>query len=257
MRIVLLGTGNLATQLGLALQMNHHKIVQVVGRTESSTIQLARLLASEPSPFTNELSQEAELYLLAISDDAIPQILPKLSLTDKLIVHTSGSLPMELLAGCSKNYGVIYPLQTLSKQREVDFRKVPLCIEGSSQDNLALLEDCARSLSDQVFHVDSEHRRQLHLAAVFVCNFVNHMYSIGEQLLADQQLDFNLLKPLILETAEKAVHFSPSEVQTGPAVRGNQRIMDLHAEMLERYPAWQKLYKTISSDILTHHNPNL
>jgi len=156
---------------------------------------------------------------------------------------------MDILASKAKNYGVFYPLQTFSIQKAVDFRSVPICIEANSPENLIKLKALADIISEQVVSVDSTQRRQLHLAAVFVCNFVNHFYSIGEKLLQEQQLDYSLLKPLILETAQKAMQFSPPTVQTGPAVRGNATITDQHLKMLEQHPEWQQLYELISRDI--------
>ncbi|MCL4482657.1 MAG: DUF2520 domain-containing protein, partial [Bacteroidetes bacterium] len=181
--------------------------------------------------------------------DAIPDVLTDLPIREQLIVHTAGSVSMNILATVSKNYGVFYPLQTLSKQKEVDFSSVPICIEANSAENLAKLRALAAIISDQVVQVDSMQRKQLHLAAVFVSNFVNHFYSIGEKLLLEKQLDFDLLKPLIMETANKAMHHSPRTVQTGPAIRNNKTIMDHHLKMLEQHPEWQKLYELISRDI--------
>jgi predicted short-subunit dehydrogenase-like oxidoreductase (DUF2520 family) len=249
MRIVLLGTGNLATRLGLALHAKKIEIIQVFGRSISDGIHLSKQLECSFTSLKHEIKLDADLYFLAVTEEAIPEILVNSPIKNQLVVHTSGSVPMEILSAFSNNYGVFYPLQTLSKQREVDFSTIPVCIEASSQDNLEKLYELANLISGQVFHIDSAKRLQLHLAAVFVCNFVNHLYSIGEHLLQDQNLDFDLLKPLILETALKVMTFPPEEVQTGPAMRGNQSIMDLHFKMLEQFPEWQNIYKLISQDI--------
>jgi len=250
MRIVLLGTGNVATRLGLALKAKNSEIVQVFGRTETKASHLAGLLGV---PFTTtklQLSRDADVYILAVTDDAITNMAANLfPIGDRLIVHTAGSTPMDVLAPFSANYGVLYPLQTLSLQKEVDFSKVPLCIEANSHANLQKLSSLAQTISDQVVMVDSDQRSQLHLAAVFVCNFVNHFYAIGEELVQEHHLDFGLLKPLILETATKAMQFSPHTVQTGPAVRGNLTIMENHLKMLEQHPEWQKIYELMSRDI--------
>ncbi|HWS01630.1 MAG TPA: DUF2520 domain-containing protein, partial [Prolixibacteraceae bacterium] len=179
-----------------------------------------------------------------------PGILSGSGIRKQLVVHTSGSISMDILSAVSENYGVFYPLQTLSKQKEVDFRTIPICIEANSAENLEKLTILANILSDQVYPVDSVRRRQLHLAAVFVCNFVNHFYAIGEKLLQEQQIDFNLLRPLILETAQKAMQFSPPDVQTGPAARGNRQIQEQHLKLLEHHPDWQQLYQLISNNII-------
>lgn len=249
MRIVILGTGNLATRLGLALLAKNAAIVQVYGRSHAGATTLADLLGCPWTSDKSEILQDADLYILAVTEEAIPDILQDTPIRNHMLVHTSGSVPMDILATFSENYGVFYPLQTMSAQKAIDFSNVPICLEASNTENLEILSSLAHSLSSQVIKVNSEQRRELHLAAVFVCNFVNHLYSIGEELLREQQLDFDLLKPLILETAKKAMAFSPSAVQTGPAIRGNQPIMDLHLKMLEQHPQWQKIYELISLDI--------
>jgi len=254
MRIVLLGTGNLATRLGISLCAKGTEIIQVYGRSETGCSHLSGLLGCAYTTTKSEIIADADLYILAVSEMAIPEVLAGSPIRDQFLVHTSGSISMEMLASFSKNYGVFYPLQTLSVQKEVDFGNVPICIEANNDENLKTLNDLAHTISGQVFKIDSTQRRQLHLAAVFVCNFVNHFYAIGEKLLDEQQLDFNLLRPLILETASKAMLFSPPEVQTGPATRGNQPIMGLHLNMLEQHPEWQKLYELISKDINLFQN---
>ena len=249
MRIVLIGTGNLATRVGIALHAKGVEIIQVYGRTESNAARLASLLDAPFTTSKKEILAIADLYLLAVSDEAIPEIIASIPISDQMVVHTAGSVSMDILAPVSKNYGVFYPLQTLSRQKEVDFSTVPICIEANNAENLAKLNALAAIISDQVIPVNSIQRRQLHLAAVFACNFVNHFYSIGEELLHEQQLDFDLLKPLIMETAGKAKLHSPRTVQTGPAIRNNKTIMELHLKMLEQHPEWQKLYELISYEI--------
>lgn len=249
MRIVLIGTGNLATRVGIALRAKGVEIIQVYGRTESNAARLASLLDAPFTTSKKEIRTNADLYLLAVSDEAIPEVIADIPISDQLVVHTAGSVSIDILAQVSKNYGGFYTLQTLSKQKEVDFSTVPICIEANNAENLAKLKVLAEHISNQVVTVDSAQRRQLHLAAVFACNFVNHFYSIGEELLHEQQLDFDLLKPLIMETAGKAMHHSPRTVQTGPAIRNNKAIMELHLKMLEQHPEWQKLYELISREI--------
>ena len=249
MRIVLIGTGNVATRLGIALRARNAEIIQVFGRSETVTSQFASTLGCNFTVNIKEIATDADIYLMAVSDDAIAGLAADLHGKDGLVVHTAGSIPMEILASGSNNYGVFYPLQTLSKQKEVDFSTIPFCIEANSNENLEKLRQLASTISEKVVVMNSEQRRQIHLSAVFVCNFVNHLYSVGEQLLLDQNLDFDLLRPLIRETAEKAMLFSPPAVQTGPAVRGNKSVMDEHLKMLENHPQWHELYDLISKDI--------
>ena len=192
MRIVLLGTGNLATRLGIALHSKHVEIIQVFGRSESKASYLSGLLGCSFTTSRHAIRMDADLYMLAVSEDAIPEVLSDAGIRKQLVVHTSGSISIDILSAVSENFGVFYPLQTLSKQKEVDFSTVPICIEASSGENLRMLSKLANLLSDQVYQIDSVQRRQLHLSAVFVCNFVNHFYSIGEKLLQEHQLDFNI-----------------------------------------------------------------
>jgi predicted short-subunit dehydrogenase-like oxidoreductase (DUF2520 family) len=251
MRIVLIGTGNVATRLGLALHARNAEIIQIFGRSAANASQLAASLQCRYTVSKSEIKTDADLYILAVSDDAIAEVaamLPKGG--DRMILHTAGSVPMGILDPFSSNYGVLYPLQTLSRQKEIDFSNVPVCIEANTPSNLEKLRILAATISEQVVVIDSDQRRNLHLAAVFVCNFVNHLYAIGEASLKEQDLDFNLLRPLILETAEKAMLFSPREVQTGPAVRGNKTVIEKHLQMLEKHPEWKKIYELMSRDIL-------
>ncbi len=249
MRIVLLGTGNLATRLGISLRSKQVEIIQVFGRSETSGSQLSGLLGCSFTTSREEIRLDADLYILAVSEDAIPEVLSGSGIRKQLVVHTSGSVSIDILSNVSENFGVFYPLQTLSKQKEVDFSTVPFCIEANNAENLKTLSILANILSDKVYQIDSAKRRQLHLAAVFVCNFVNHFYSIGEKLLLEYQLDFEMLQPLILETANKAILLSPPEAQTGPAVRDSQQILEQHLILLKQHPAWQQLYNLISIDI--------
>ncbi len=249
MRIVLLGTGNLATRLGITLKAKEAGVIQVYGRTDSNAKQLAGYLECPCTSIISEVVADADLYILAVAEEAIADLCSQLKIGNSLVVHTAGSVSMEVLAPSATNFGVLYPLQTFSSKREIDFTLVPICIEANSQVNLEILEKFASLFSQRVVKIDSDQRAELHLAAVFVCNFVNHFYSIGQKLLSEKELDFGLLHPLILETAEKVMHFSPVEVQTGPAVRGNSTILRKHQLMLKQFPEWEKLYQFVSSDI--------
>jgi len=254
MRIVLFGTGNLATRLGIALKSANAGIIQVFGRNAEGASKLSSILGCPYTTSVKEIDADADFYIIAISDDAISELLSGVKVDNQIVVHTSGSVQMDVLSSFAENYGVLYPLQTLSAQREAGLKDVPLCIEANNSSTLEKIKALAGTISGNVVSIDSERRRQLHLAAVFVCNFVNHFYSIGEVLLKDQQLDFDLLKPLIRETAAKVLQFSPSSVQTGPAVRGNEAVLAMHMKMLEEYPEWKHLYELISKDISHHHN---
>ena len=253
MDIVLIGAGNLATRLGLRLQECKHRIVQVYSRTEKSARELAEKLNTDSTTHSADISPEGQLYLVLVSDRAVESLLSEIQFGGGLVAHTAGSLPMNVLKPFTANYGVFYPLQTFSKSREVDFTKIPICVEANSPENLDILRKLGNSISNDVREIDSTQRRQLHLSAVFVCNFVNHLYAIGDELLKEQGIDFDILKPLIAETAAKALEFSPKDVQTGPAVRFDRNVIERHMEMLKEHLQWNDIYKLLSESIHQLH----
>ena len=248
--VVIIGAGNLATQLALALFEKGIQVKQVYSRKIESALALAEKVNAA---FTNELSQllpEADLYVIAVKDSAIHEVLENLKIGEtQLIVHTSGSVPMSVLEGFSSNYGVFYPLQTFSKNRKIDFSGIPICIETNHPSNMMKLEKLGEILSSSVNQINSAERKTLHLSAVFVNNFVNHLYAVGADILHDKKLDFNLLKPLIRETAEKIEHLSPIEAQTGPAKRYDQTIIETQLKMLNDKPEFQKIYSFATESI--------
>jgi len=259
--VVIIGAGNLATQLALALFEKGIQVKQVYSRKIESASELAGKVNAS---FTNNLAQllpEADLYVIAVKDSAIQEVLENLKIDEtQLIVHTSGSVPMSILDGFSNNYGVFYPLQTFSKTRRVDFSAIPICIETNHPSNMMKLEKLGEMLSSSVNQINSEERKTLHLAAVFVNNFVNHLYSIGANILHDKKLDFNLLKPLIRETAEKIEVLQPIDAQTGPAKRNDQNTINAQLKMLQDKPDFQKIYSFATESIFQlqqKHNHDL
>ena len=248
--IALIGAGNVATHLGLALTASGYNIVQVYSRTEESAGQLADRTSAIFTTDINNISGDADIYILAVKDEAIEDIVDHINISDKLIIHTSGSISMDVLKNASENYGVLYPLQTFSKNTEINFKTVPLCIEANTGINENSLLSLARDISDNVHLIDTQQRKLLHLAAVFTCNFSNHMYSVSEEVLKKGNLAFDMLKPLIMETARKIENNSPGDVQTGPAIREDQKIIDEHLEYLSGSPTYRDLYKLISKSII-------
>ena len=249
-RVVIIGAGNLATQLALALTGRGIQVKQVYSRT----LETAKALAIQVSAdFTNDLSclvTDADLYIISVKDSAIEEVLMNLVLDkSRLIVHTAGSIPMEVLSSYTNNYGVFYPLQTFTKSRKVDFSVIPICIEANDTSTLVKLQQLAEILSTSVQQVDSDQRRTLHLAGVFVNNFVNHLYVIGSEILQHKKLDFNLLKPLILETAQKVEILHPMEAQTGPARRNDQAVISAQLKQLQEFPEFQKIYNSVTESI--------
>lgn len=258
MKISFIGSGNVATHLANALFVLEHKIVQVY----SQTIQNAQILASQVGATAiDQLTalQAADLYIIAVTDAAISQLSTELaSLRLKgAVVHTSGSTDISVLKNTGSDYGVFYPLQTFSKASNVNFKTVPLLIEASNVKLCDQLDQLARQLSDRVYHYNSEQRRSLHLSAVIACNFSNYLYAVAQQYLEQQGVDFNLLKPLIMETAHKIQQQAPANVQTGPAIRQDYAILAMHEHMLASQPALQQLYRLLSEGIISMQHANL
>jgi predicted short-subunit dehydrogenase-like oxidoreductase (DUF2520 family) len=252
MKVVLLGSGNVATHMAKALKANNHEVLQVWSATFKNAETLALAIGAEPIDSLSEINASAEIIVIAVKDDAISSIVSHLTYSNALVVHTSGATDLSVLSGL-KHYGVLYPLQTFSKLKEVDFKRVPLCIEASNQQNLEILHGLATSLSNAVYSITTEKRRILHLAAAFACNFVNQLYTLSADLLNSNDLDFDLLRPLIKETADKVTYFLPLEVQTGPAVRHDQNSLNTHLNLLQGQPELKHIYQTLSDSIKKSH----
>ncbi|HPF50607.1 MAG TPA: DUF2520 domain-containing protein, partial [Draconibacterium sp.] len=248
-----IGAGNLATNLAKELHDKVGRVVQVYSRTENAANELARQLSTSFTTNTEQITSAADIYFVALKDSAVPEVLSKIQLNNQLLVHCSGSLPLSALSAYSENAGVFYPLQTFSKKREVDFRKIPVFIESSSGKNQQILMEIAEQISDKVSALDSEKRKGLHVAAVFACNFVNHLYTLSADFLETKNIPFEVLHPLIEETARKVQEMEPALAQTGPAVRFDKNIIDTHLKMLEKFPEMKELYNSISKSIFERH----
>ena len=234
MRIVFIGSGNLATHLSLALQAVGEDIAQVFSRTEEHAKELAEKLGCNYTVNIDEIEKNADIYIFSVKDDAISGIAAAVckNTSDAVFVHTAGSVPMDVFKDYAMHYGVLYPMQTFSKARRVDFRPIPCFIEGSNEQTLDLIRHLAESISNQVVLADSEKRRKLHLAAVLACNLTNHCYRLAERVLQEEQIDFSLYLPLIDETAKKVSEMSPRDAQTGPMVRYDVNVMNRQLELL-------------------------
>ncbi len=253
MRIVILGAGNLATHLSLALQQSGQQIVQIFSKTTNSAAGLANKLHVDYTTDPLDIVQDADVYFYAVSDDALDALLQLPVAPQAVHVHTAGSVSIDIFHGRKKKYGVFYPLQTFSKAKQPDFKKIPVFVESSAPDVEEVLFQLANAVSEQVHKINSEQRLRLHLAAVFACNFVNHLYHIASDVVSSAGLPFEVLKPLILETAEKVMELSPEEVQTGPAKRNDQGVINKHLEVLGEHPALKKLYRDLSDMILNQY----
>ncbi|MDB5150927.1 MAG: hypothetical protein JWQ57_4947 [Mucilaginibacter sp.] len=253
MNITIIGSGNVATHMAAAFKNAGHRILQVYSRDMQHAALLAYHVGAEAIDNLDNINPDTGLFVVSVKDDAITTVVKTLAAHKKLIVHTSGSTDLNNLLAFTPNAGVFYPLQTFSKIREVDFRSVPLCLEGADDHILADLKQLAFTISNNVYTVNSAQRKILHLAAVFACNFPNYLYGVAQELLAQNQMEFNMLRPLILETAQKVLEQEPRNVQTGPAVRNDEGTMATHMQMLSDVPMLQDIYTLLSQGIIKNN----
>jgi predicted short-subunit dehydrogenase-like oxidoreductase (DUF2520 family) len=256
MRITLIGAGRVATHLALALK-SQHQIVQVFSRNLDHAQYLAHQVNAQAIAQVTQLNPQTDVVIIAVSDQAIAEVSESIApyLTENLVVHTSGSTNISVLAQSHPRAGVFYPLQTFSLEREIAWQQTPLFIEATQSQDVDILIELANSLSNRVYQYSSTQRQTLHLAAVFACNFSNYCYDMAKQVVDAEQVDFSLLYPLIIETANKAIHNDPKQMQTGPAMRGDQNILNLHQQLLAQSNRkdLQDLYVLMSADILKRH----
>lgn len=249
--IVIIGAGNVAHALGRAFKHSTSRVILLIDRSEERAERLAFEIGCPYSTDLRSVPDETDIVIMAVSDDAIPLVSAQLYCPGKVVAHTSGSVPMEALGDCSDRIGVFYPLQTLHRDVDVNMRQVPFCIEGNSKWNEGMLLELARTISGNVQLINSEQRKMVHLAAVFACNFSNHCYALAEELLNSSGISIDILCPLILQTAQNVQKHRPVQVQTGPAKRGDTKVMDAHRELLRPMdPELMALYDSISAGII-------
>jgi predicted short-subunit dehydrogenase-like oxidoreductase (DUF2520 family) len=247
-KITIIGSGNVAQHLSDAFaKSNAVEIIQVFSRTQK---QISPLL--DTSKITNDWNAlvEADLYIIAVSDDAIADVSAQLPFENRLVVHTSGSVPLTSLDNKNRK-GVFYPLQTFTKGKEIDFRTIPFCLEAQLESDYALLEKAASAISESIHKIDSHQRKALHVAAVFVNNFTNYLYQLGNDICQENHVSFDILKPLILETAEKLLTLSPKDAQTGPAKRNDISTIEAHESFLSNKNQ-STIYKILTQSIQNH-----
>lgn len=244
MQTVIIGSGNVAYHLAKAFIQNRIEIHQIFGRNE---IELSKISKELAIPYSTENLAEADLYIIAVSDSAVENVSEFIKNDNALVAHTSGSLPKEILKGHYRKAS-FYPLQTFSKTKKLDYSKIPFFIEADDQIDEKLLFEMASVISDSVQISTYEKRKYIHLTAVFACNFVNHLFARAKEISDSQALDFNYFLPLIKETVEKISHIDPKSAQTGPAVRGDERVLKLHEELLKNEGQLQ-IYKTMNESI--------
>ena len=248
MKIVFIGAGNLATRLSLAMQRVGMQIGQVYSHTEASARQLATRLGC---PWTNDLSalqEDGDLYVFSLKDTVLSDVISKVKPNNVMWVHTAGSMSMSVFEGYAQRFGVLYPLQTFSKGRNVNFDVIPIFLEANTDKNADYLKNIASALSENVRFMSSEKRRSLHLAAVFACNFTNHIYTLSYKLLENESIPADVLLPLIDETVSKIHSMPPAAAQTGPAIRYDENVINKHLAMLDD-PDMQAIYRLLSQSI--------
>ena len=261
MKIILIGAGNLATNLGKALKKAGHDILQVYSRTATSAETLATVLGCPATTDLTAIDNRADVYILSIKDKALREVVAELThsltssgtaLAEKVFLHTAGSMPLNVFKDKAPHYGVFYPMQTFSKAREVDFSIIPTFIEWNDETAHTLLAALAQSISRRVYPLSTADRKYLHLSAVWACNFVNHCYDIDANILAAHHLPFDVMLPLIDETARKVHSLSPHDAQTGPAVRYDENVIAAQSALMADDPELQQLYELLSKSIHRH-----
>ncbi len=249
MNIVIIGSGNVATVLGRKIKAAGHTILQVAGRNTDNAKILADELGCNYADLTG-ISKTAALYIVAIADNALHNFHTKISLGNKLVVHTAGSVSKDVLQHVSSAYGVLYPLQSLRMEMPV-LPLIPLCIDANDNTTLTQLKDFAGSITDSVTECTDEERLKLHVGAVVVSNFTNHLYAQAQDFCEKEGVEFNKLQPLIEETAQRMQFVSPKDLQTGPAVRNDVFTLDRHLKALVNHPKLKYLYIKLTDSIMS------
>ncbi len=244
-KVVIIGSGNVAHHLIEAFAKSATiEVIQVFARQKES---VTPLFDSNKIISTYTDLASADLYIIAVSDDAIASVSSQLPFENRLVVHTSGAVSMNSLDSNNRK-GIFYPLQTFSKNKAVDFRTIPICLESENETDLELLKNVAESISNSVFEINSQQRKALHVSAVFVNNFVNHLYQIGHEICIGNNVPFEILKPLLLETANKVMTLAPKEAQTGPAKRNDSKTIATHLDFLSN-KNHATIYKILTQSI--------
>lgn len=252
MRISMIGAGNVATHIARTLA-SRHEIVQVFSRSLANAEALARATGCPcATDSIAGITADADFYIISVKDDAIASVVEQLPGNDAVWVHTSGSVPMSVFAGLRRSYGVLYPMQSFSKQIDVDFADVPLFVEGCDKATAEQITTLAHDLSRSVFSADSDTRRRLHIAAVFSCNFANHLWALADDVLREANIPFSVMLPLIRSTVEKLSQLSPAESQTGPARRLDYEVIQKHLSMLSG--DCHTVYDTLTKSIIKKHH---
>jgi len=248
MIITIIGSGNAATVLGKVLKKNDHVINEIAGRNTIAVQQLAQHLDANACNDLKQLNKDSDVYIIAVRDDAVAEVSAQLNFNEKIVMHTCGSVAMDVLAKTSVNYGVLYPLQSLRK--ELNYLPViPFLANGNNDFTKEKIFNLAASISKHVIKANDETRLQYHLSAVIVSNFTNHLFTLAKDYCDRNNADFKLLLPLIEATANRLHYYEPSIMQTGPAIRGDETTMQKHLQLLNDFPQLKNIYEIISGSI--------
>lgn len=253
MKVVLIGSGNVNTVLGRRMVTAGHPVLQVISKNIANARQLAAALNSIAADNISAIREDADIYILSVSDTALPLVAGQLHLDQQLVVHTTGAGAIQLLQGCSARYGVLYPLQSLRKEMQ-GLPVIPLFIDGNTPAVKETLTGFAQTLSPVTGYADDAGRLKLHVAAVVASNFTNFLYTQAELFCRQEHIDFRALLPLIAETASRVQQYSPAQVQTGPAIRKDVVTVEKHLQALKPYPELADLYQHLSNAIMAFYS---
>ena len=254
MRIVFIGSGNIAQFFATRLFKKGHEIVQVYSRTRAHANILAQTTNAVVTDKLSEIVDTADVYILAIKDDALADVASQLQFEDKTVIHCAGAVALDVLQQTSANNAVIWSLYSVNKNSLPKSDSIPLIVEGSNEQAVAIALLLANDISDTVLQTDFKQRQMLHLNAVLANNFTNHLLAIAQKICEDNQLPFEILHPIIKQTLEQTANILPSESQTGPAIRNDEETIQKHLALLEHKPEWQKIYADISASIQSFSN---
>jgi predicted short-subunit dehydrogenase-like oxidoreductase (DUF2520 family) len=250
MKVVLIGSGNVAATLGRRFVKAGHPILQVLSRNAKAASELAYEWNTESANYNSLINREGDIYIVAVSDSAIEDVARDLRLPDKVVAHTAASVKMEVLSPVTQHYGVFYPLQSLRKESDAGMT-IPIYTEGATEKSNAVLQELAASISGkEVYQAGFDKRVKLHVAGVILNNFINYIFSLAEDYCKKEGIAFSELLPLVNHTIERLEKESPSGMQTGPAFRHDYATVDKHIELLQSHPDLQKLYVFISKQIM-------
>ena len=251
--ISFIGSGNVATQFAKAFHAEGISIVQILSKHIDLANDLAIQVSAKPISAINNLDLSVDLIIIAVNDDFIEEIANSLNIKG-IVIHTSGTTNIDVLKSCSNDIGVSWPIKSIKKEHSIDFANVSCCIESSNTKTKNKLIDLFNKISNKVVHLNSKQREYLHMSAVFTNNFSNYFYGVAEEITGENDIDFSILKGLITESTNRLDSFSPKEMQTGPAIRNDKKVIKKHLKLLENNPEHYNLYKFVSESIINKYH---